>query len=155
MKKTTLCYCIKNDKVLLGFKKRGFGAGKWNGYGGKLDEAEDPKVATARELLEESEMVVDPKDLEQVALIRFSFEGVAKFECFVYFAFAWQGEPVETEEMRPQWFKVSELPYDTMWVADKKWFPMVYGGEKIEADIDFNEDGSIVKSFRCVPTVFK
>ena len=27
----------KNEKVLLGRKKRGFGMGKWNGFGGKMD----------------------------------------------------------------------------------------------------------------------
>lgn len=30
----------KNGSVLLGWKKRGFGAGKWNGFGGKLEEGE-------------------------------------------------------------------------------------------------------------------
>ena len=30
----------KNGSVLLGWKKRGFGAGKWNGFGGKMEEGE-------------------------------------------------------------------------------------------------------------------
>lgn len=30
----------KNGSVLLGWKKRGFGAGKWNGFGGKIEEGE-------------------------------------------------------------------------------------------------------------------
>lgn len=30
----------KNGSVLLGWKKRGFGAGKWNGFGGKLEQGE-------------------------------------------------------------------------------------------------------------------
>ncbi len=29
-----------NEKVLLGFKKRGFGMHKWNGLGGKLEVGE-------------------------------------------------------------------------------------------------------------------
>jgi hypothetical protein len=31
----TLCIPIKNNKVLLGMKKRGFGVGRWNGFGGE------------------------------------------------------------------------------------------------------------------------
>ncbi len=36
----TLVYILKGDEILLGLKKRGFGTGKWNGFGGKvkLDE---------------------------------------------------------------------------------------------------------------------
>jgi len=34
---TTLVLLFNDrDEVLLGFKKRGFGQGKWNGFGGKV-----------------------------------------------------------------------------------------------------------------------
>ncbi|MEK7165153.1 MAG: DNA mismatch repair protein MutT, partial [Patescibacteria group bacterium] len=36
----TLCIVHQNEKVLLGMKKRGFGAGRWNGFGGKLQDGE-------------------------------------------------------------------------------------------------------------------
>jgi 8-oxo-dGTP diphosphatase / 2-hydroxy-dATP diphosphatase len=44
-KEYTLVFCRKvlenGDKaVLLGMKKRGFGAGKYNGFGGKIEENE-------------------------------------------------------------------------------------------------------------------
>ena len=74
MKKSTLCFCVKDDKVLLAMKKRGFGAGKWNGYGGKVQEGESPAVTAVRELKEESELSVNVEDLKQVALINFYFE---------------------------------------------------------------------------------
>ena len=31
----------KETEILLGFKKRGFGIGKWNGFGGKLEPNEN------------------------------------------------------------------------------------------------------------------
>jgi len=37
MKQTTIIFPIYDDQVLLGMKKRGFGEGKWNGFGGKLE----------------------------------------------------------------------------------------------------------------------
>jgi 8-oxo-dGTP pyrophosphatase MutT (NUDIX family) len=31
---------LANRKILLGYKKRGFGANKWNGLGGKVEPGE-------------------------------------------------------------------------------------------------------------------
>ena len=54
MKQTTLCFLL-NDRgeVLLAMKKRGFGTGKWNGVGGKVQEGEDIAAAALREIKEE------------------------------------------------------------------------------------------------------
>ena len=39
--------------VLLGMKKRGFGVGKWNGFGGKVENGETVFDGAMRELQEE------------------------------------------------------------------------------------------------------
>ena len=39
-KPLTLLLLCDTNRVLLGMKKRGFGAGKWNGFGGKLERGE-------------------------------------------------------------------------------------------------------------------
>lgn len=36
----TLIVVMNGDEVLLGMKKRGFGIGKWNGFGGKVEAGE-------------------------------------------------------------------------------------------------------------------
>ena len=36
----TLVLVVQPERVLLGMKKRGFGAGRWNGFGGKVEEGE-------------------------------------------------------------------------------------------------------------------
>jgi len=145
--KSTLCFCLRKDQVLLAMKKRGFGVGKWNGYGGKVSSKEAPRVAAARELKEESGLVVSGKTLEQVGLVRFYFNSSQIFECHVFLAREWQGEPQESEEMKPRWFPVSQLPFAEMWVADEKWIPLILTGKKLEAEINFNADGSEVKDF--------
>lgn len=147
MKLSTLCFCIRDNSVLLAMKKRGFGAGKWNGYGGKVGEKESPRTAAARELKEESNLFADERTLEQVALVRFYFDGSQLFECHVFLARDWQGEPDESEEMRPRWFSVSQLPFEEMWVADRKWIPLILAGKKLEAEVNFNTNGSEVKNF--------
>jgi len=154
MKKATICFCLHGDRVLLAMKKRGFGASKWNGYGGKALGGENEKTAAVRELQEESRLVANEKDLEQVALIRFYFDGSPEFECSVFVIRVWQGEPKETEEMRPQWFSVSNLPFSAMWAADIKWIPLILAGERIEAVVNFNIDGTVVESFDYRPAKF-
>ena len=44
----TLCLITKGDDVLLGMKKRGFGEGLWNGFGGKVSEGETIDAAGRR-----------------------------------------------------------------------------------------------------------
>ena len=36
------------NRVLLGLKKRGFGVGRWNGFGGKLEKKETPLQSAQR-----------------------------------------------------------------------------------------------------------
>ena len=50
----TLCVVHEHPRVLLGMKKRGFGEGRWNGFGGKVQEGETIEGAAKRELLEEA-----------------------------------------------------------------------------------------------------
>jgi 8-oxo-dGTP pyrophosphatase MutT (NUDIX family) len=59
----TLCIIHKNSKILLGMKKRGFGAGFWNGFGGKVKEGESIEEAAKRETKEEIGVV--PLDLKK------------------------------------------------------------------------------------------
>lgn len=47
----TLCIIHQENKVLIGMKKRGFGEGRWNGFGGKVQENETIEEAAKRELL--------------------------------------------------------------------------------------------------------
>ena len=155
MKKVSLCYCLKPDQILLAWKKRGIGFDKWNGYGGKFIDGESSRTATVRETLEEIVVRIEESALKQVALIRFSFEGVPTFECHVFLTEVWQGEPQETDEMRPQWFSRSAIPYAQMWSADIMWLPMVLAGQTIEGNVNFNKDGSLVNEFRYKPATFE
>jgi 8-oxo-dGTP diphosphatase/2-hydroxy-dATP diphosphatase len=69
----TLCLIVKDDRVLLGMKKRGFGMGKWNGFGGKLHDGESIEDATRRETLEECGVIINT--MEKAGMNTFTFEG--------------------------------------------------------------------------------
>ena len=74
MKPTTLVFPIdEQNRILLGRKKRGFGADKYNGFGGKLDDGESFRECAIRELYEESGLEGNPEDLECVAAFDFQF----------------------------------------------------------------------------------
>jgi len=146
MRQCTLVFLNKpnEQKILLAMKKRGFGVGKWNGVGGKLNECETIKEAAIRETREEIAVEIRPEDLANVAVIDFFFEGKKEFDQQVhaFFVEKWQSEPTESEEMKPEWYSYSKLPFEKMWIDDAHWLPRAIAGEKLKAKFVFNEDGS-------------
>jgi len=137
-KLTTLVFIRRGDEILLGMKKRGFGEGRWNGFGGKIEPGESPLAGAKRELLEESRLVGE--SFTEIAHIFFDFESTPDtIDCTVYFCDDYLGEPIETEEMRPQWFKANDLPYDQMWTDDQYWIPLVLQGKKLDAIFHFKD----------------
>ena len=116
----TLCIIRDGNRVLLGMKKRGFGEGKWNGYGGKLKDGESLEEAMIREVKEESD--IDLIQFEKRGEMKFLFPDITR-HVYIYEGTKWNGEPKETEEMRPQWFDLFDIPFAKMWISDTGWFP--------------------------------
>ena len=46
--------------------------------------------------------------------------------------------------MEPQWFAISDIPYDKMWQDDQMWLPLVLQNKKIRAAFNFDEHDDIV-----------
>ena len=141
----TLAYLVEKDRICLGMKKRGFGMGNWNGFGGKVEEGESVESAAVREIIEESHVVVAEKDLEKVAIVDFFFTNGNHLEVHTFFVRAWDSEPEETEEMNPQWFPFTEIPYKKMWADDPYWLPRALAGEKLKGSVWFKEDGRSIE----------
>ncbi|MFA6008162.1 MAG: 8-oxo-dGTP diphosphatase [Candidatus Shapirobacteria bacterium] len=146
MRKYVTCvYLVKSDEVCLGMKKRGFGAGLWNGTGGKIEEGETPENGAKREAKEEFN--VELNNLENMGKILFIFKDGFEHECSLFVCKDWKNEPSESEEMAPKWFKINNLPLNSMWDTDKSWLPKILDGKRIEATFYFNDDAKTVEKF--------
>lgn len=142
---TTLLLLRKEDKILLAMKKRGFGEGLYNGVGGKLENDETPEEAMLRETKEEIDIV--PTEYEKVAIMEFNefVKGEKTHLIFhLYLASKWDKEPSETEEMKPEWFDIENIPYDKMFPDDKYWMPFILEGRKIKGFFEFDENWNLL-----------
>jgi len=139
----TLCIVHQHPKVLLGMKKRGFGEGRWNGFGGKLQEGETVEEAARRELFEEASLKV--KDIEKVGIVDFEFKGQPEIlEVHIFRGSGIEGELEESEEMKPCWFHTNDIPFESMWPDDKHWLPLFLQGKKFKGRFLFGEADSIL-----------
>jgi 8-oxo-dGTP diphosphatase len=151
MKDTTLCFLLRGSPpshVLLGYKKRGFGVGKWAGIGGRIEDGEAVEVAACREVQEEIGVTLPIGALQPRGLITFYFPYRPAWTQHVHLfaATEWVGEPAESEEMRPAWFAVDALPFDQMWDDARYWLAQLIGGETLHLLITMGEDNATVVS---------
>ncbi len=132
LKPRTVAFFVRNDEVLLGFKKRGFGQGYYVGIGGKVDEGESIDQGIIREIQEEIEVTVKPENLKKSGVVNFYFPQIPdeswNMEVHAYLINSWKGEPQETSEIKPSWYKKDNMPYDQMWDDARLWIPQVLSG---------------------------
>jgi len=156
MNKTTLVLLLREGEVLLSMKKRSFGVGKWNGCGGKLKGGETVRQAAVREMEEEIGVVAQPEDLKLVGKLLFYFKTTTEWnqEVNIFTLTKWQGEPQESEEMRPQWFSYADIPYAEMWPDDQHWLPLVLVGKSVAGEFYFNDDSTGFDKFTLKETLY-
>ena len=145
LRNATLVFLIKRNDgqikdICLAMKKRGFGMNRWNGVGGKVDDQNETIEEAARREAKE-EIFVDIQNLNKVAELSFYFPHNSAWDqiVHVYLAENWTGEPRESDEMRPEWFSVNELPFQDMWPDDIFWLPEVVKGKLLKAMFKFGE----------------
>ena len=152
LRNSTLVFLVRRDggtgdisDVCLAMKKRGFGAGRWNGAGGKCELDESVEDAARRET--EEEILVTPGELMKSAELEFRFPHQPEWDqlVHVFLTEEWEGEPGESEEMSPKWFDVSDIPFDDMWPDDPYWLPRVLAGETLRARFVFAEGDEVAE----------
>lgn len=149
MKHTTLVFLVRRvdgkiTEICLAMKKRGFGMGRWNGVGGKVEGEESIEDATRREAQEEIDVGIG--GLIPCAELTFQFALKPEWNQLVhtFIADAWTGTPIESEEMSPRWFAVADIPYSSMWPDDIFWLPFVLENKHVIATFVFGENDIIL-----------
>lgn len=140
----TLCLIHQPPKILLGMKKRGFGEGRWNGFGGKVQSGETIEKAALRELKEEAG--IEARGISKAGVINFEFRGNPEIlEVHIFRGQDFSGEPMESEEMRPKWFNADKIPLDEMWPDDRHWLPLFLAGKKFRGHFLFGASDKILR----------
>ncbi len=127
-------------------KKRGFGKNKYNGFGGKVKDNEDIKQAAIRELFEETVVRVHPKNFEKKGdlIFLFPYEIGWNQKVHIFVAESWEGKPIETEEMKPEWFDFKDIPFEKMWNDDVYWLPKILNGKNLKGEFIFGKDNETI-----------
>ena len=124
----TLCYIIKNNKVLMLHrvkKKNDIHKDKWNGLGGKMEKGESPTECVIREVYEESGLKITNPTLKGVITFP-EFDGKNDWLVFVYIANNFTGDLIQSSEGVLEWIKKSELLSLPLWDGDKIFIPWLF-----------------------------
>lgn len=146
--RATVCLLVKGDEVLLCEKKKaGFGQGFLMGPGGKIEEGETSEGCAVRETVEEISVV--PQSLKLAGTIKFDYfhDRVPETqEVDFYIVSKWEGKIAETDEMKPEWFKKNEIPYERLLPTNEKFIEPMIRGEFVTGTVTFDEDFSPLSS---------
>jgi 8-oxo-dGTP diphosphatase len=124
--RATLMFIVEEGKVLLIQKKRGFGQGKVNGPGGKLDPGEEELACAVRET--EEELHVTAIDAVKRGELWFQFVDGMAMHVAVFHAVKYTGHATETEEAVPLWTPIDAIPFEKMWADDIHWLHRMLTG---------------------------
>jgi 8-oxo-dGTP diphosphatase len=138
VERATLMLVICGGRILLIHKKRGLGAGKFNGPGGRIEPGETPYEAAMREV--EEELGIIPSGVRLAGELQFQFVDGHGIHGYVFVASQFQGEPRETDEAVPFWFSLDAIPYHNMWADDRIWVPLALEGKPFTGRFLFDGD---------------
>lgn len=133
----TLAFPCRDGQILLGYKKRGFGAGLYNGFGGKLESGETIESGMLRELKEEVDLIATK--YTKLGVLNFHYTD-REMEVHVFKVNEFLGEPSESEEMTAVWYEPADIPLTKMWPDDEYWLPLFLADKPFAGKYWFGEE---------------
>lgn len=131
----------------MGKKARGFGKGKWVGFGGKQKPDESIIQANLREMAEETGIVLREEEVQKVGLLLFTFDVnpslYLEVHVFDYdsakFCSSKSAITLNDEyEGEPQWMKNADIPYDDMWPDFRLWCKYLLNGTRFIGRVKYS-----------------
>lgn len=116
----TVCFIVNDHKVLLAEIAYPDGRILWNGIGGVVEPGETPEQAVSREISEETELIVDEKDVQKATV-----KSNDNLELHIFTTTKWAGEleTVEPTLRQLKWFDFNAVPYSQMHPGNDAWLP--------------------------------
>jgi len=159
-----LVFDYPNEKVLMIRKLRGMrgfgstvdghGKDKYNFPGGKKEKHESFYDCGAREIFEETNLVVRKSDLVLAGQLWFVWPDGTVLRSPVFKTDKFSGAiGQKTDECIPEWVDISKIPYENMWANDKVWLSKALAGEKFNWEIIFAPDDTF--TIRELPLDFR
>ncbi|MCS6771094.1 MAG: 8-oxo-dGTP diphosphatase [Kiritimatiellae bacterium] len=139
--RATLLFVIRGGNILFIRKKRGLGAGKVNGPGGRIDPGESPLECAIREVQEE--LRVTPVHVRPAGELLFQFADGHSIHGYVFTAADVLGEAQSTDEADPLWTPLDAIPYHEMWADDRIWLPLMIEGRPFKGRFLFDGDSML------------
>lgn len=141
-------YALINDKVLLGVRKKSstdLGVNIVAGIGGKLETDESHEQALIREVKEE--IGITPITCKRMGKVVFLYPHKPKWnlDVEIYIIEKWDGDPVESDEIKPQWLPIRDLPFERMFIDNKYWVPHILAGKTVKAIFLYSEGHNIAE----------
>ena len=140
----TVSIIYQHSKILLGMKKVRFGKGRYNGFGGRVEENETLIESAIRETKEESGITMINPIRRGEILFHFQSEE-SDHQVHFFQTTLYRGKPIESEEMRPKWFSINKIPYEEMWPDDKYWLPLLLNGKLFRGKFEFDLEDKIAE----------
>ncbi|GAB3554068.1 hypothetical protein GCM10027404_27530 [Arthrobacter tumbae] len=151
-RRVALCFLFRHTdagrEVLLGLKRSGFGTGRIVALGGGLEHGETAAEAAAREVQEESGIVVEVADLLELGPVRWRFPAnpALDMDAVVFTADRFIGEPALTDEIDPCWYPVAQVPWEGMWEDARHWIGHVLRSQPLNVTVTLNTDNETVRA---------
>ncbi len=142
----TVLIVNRDSKILLGLKHpmKKFG-GKWNGFGGGLEDGESLEECAVRETRDETG--ITPQNLKKLGVVLFSFEtGEQDHEVHFYQADNYEGVLDTSKDfLEYREFSPEELVgiYHNMMPADRYWLPFFISGKMFKGTVQFSKDFTV------------
>lgn len=144
MKKTTLCYIMNNNSVLMLYrnkKENDYNEGKWIGIGGKLESDETPEECLVREVMEETKIMLNSWHF--YGIIHFRSDCWGNEDMYLYSSDDYHApnELPECNEGELRWVEKENILDLPTWEGDKYFLkPMIEGIKNIEITLEYQGD---------------